>query len=171
MEEKKPKFGIRYGLMAAGGMILFTFLLYRGGIDVYLGPVAYLGYAIMITLAVLATLAQRKYQGGVLEFSEALKTAFTVFVIALAAQTLFTWALVNFFDPAFKPVLNKAINDRMEAYWKRQGMPDNLLEESMAKQRSGDPFILREMFLGFALSCILHFIISLPIAFIVKKKK
>jgi len=171
MEEKKQNIGIRYGLITACCLIAFTALLYWKGVDAFLSKAAYLGYAITISFATLAALLLRKRQGGELRFSEALKTCFTVFVIALAGQTLFTWLLVNYLDPAFKPVLNEATLLKMEAYWKSAGMPDDLREKSMAAQRSGDAYTLGQMTIGWAISCIVHFIISLLIALFVKKKK
>jgi hypothetical protein len=41
----------------------------------------------------------------------------------------------------------------------------------MADQRSGHPFAFGGMILGLAFSCVVHFIVALLIAAVVKKKK
>lgn len=171
MEAKKTDKGVLYGSIAALSMILFTIVLYFGGIKLYLSGFAYLGYAILISLAALAALAQKKANGGWLEFQAALKTSFTVFVLALAAQTLFTWLLLNIIDTHFKNALTQAIFEKTEAVMKKFGLSDDQMERAMTSERSKDQFSLSRMILGLAFNCIVHFIIALLIAAIVKKKK
>jgi hypothetical protein len=171
METKRQNTGLKFGLIAGIGLIVFTWGLYRGGLELYLSRTAYLGYVISIGLAVTAALMQRKANGGILAFQAALKTAFTVLVLALAAQTLFAWFLLNHVDTHFKDMLAKATLDRTEAFLKGQAMPADDLNKYMDDQRSHDPFSLGSMTLGLALWCIVQFIIALLIAAVVKKKK
>lgn len=152
-------------------MILFTTLLYVSGVQSFIGGVAYLGYVIMIGLAVAAALAQKKAGGGYLEFMEALKVCFTVFVIALIAQTLFTWLLLNVIDTHFKEVLKVEVIKKMQEVYTRFGIPSEKIDQAITDERTRDHYSLREMSMGFAFSCIVHFIIALVIAAIVKKKK
>jgi Protein of unknown function (DUF4199) len=160
-----------YGLIAALFMILFSFVLYLGGVGLYLGRIAYLGYAVSIGLAATATLAQKKQNGGWLEFQEALRIAFTVFVITLVAQTLFTWILVNFIDTHFKASLTTVELARDAEGMKWMGMDKDQVERAIAVERSKDFFSLSALSLSLAFVCIVHFIIALLIAAIVKKKK
>jgi Protein of unknown function (DUF4199) len=171
METKKRNIGLFYGLIASAGLIAFTVALYLGGVDTYLGGIARLGYAIPIGLAAVAALIQRKVNGGRLEFQPALRTSFTVLVLALAAQTLFVWLLVHWLDAHFGQNLAREMGVRTEAYMKDRGMPAGDLKKFMDDQRAHDPFALGGMLLGLAFSCIVQFIIALLIAAIVKKKK
>jgi hypothetical protein len=167
----KQNTGVFYGLIAAVSLTLFTTVLYLTGIDAYLSNIAYLGYVLLIGLAIAAVIAQRKANGGWLEFKEALKTAFTVFVLALAAQTLFIWILLNFIDPHFKELLAPAslVRDARVLKWFR--MPDDEIAQTIAAERGKDRFTLSAMSLGLAFSCIVHFIIAVLIAAFTKKKK
>src|ERR1700688_3444695 len=113
MPAKRP-IGLTYGLIGGACIVLFMTGLYKGGVNVYLGPLAWLGYFIMVGFAVAATQAEKKANGGSLEFVQALKTCFTVFVIVLAAQTLFVWLLVNYIDTNFKKVLTAEILKKTE---------------------------------------------------------
>jgi len=168
--EKRP-IGRTYGLITGLVMIVFTTLLYLAGVQSFIGGIAYLGYAIMIGLAAAAALAQKKAGGGYLEFMEALKVCFTVFVIALIAQTLFSWLLLNVIDPHFKVVLKEAVIKKMQEVYTRFGIPPEKIDQAIADERTRDHYSLKEMSMGFAFSCIVHFVIALVIAAIVKKKK
>jgi hypothetical protein len=168
---KRSNSAVFYGLIAAVCMVLFTLILYLQGVNVFIGGIGYLGYAISIGLAVAATLAQKRASGGVLEFQAALRTAFIVFVLALAAQTLFTWILVNFFDTHFRDALNAATLEKDARVFKRFGASDEDVTRAIAAEREKKPYTPGAMSLGFAFACVVHFIIALLIAAIVKKKK
>jgi hypothetical protein len=160
-----------YGLIAAVCIVLFTIVLYLQGAKVFIGGIGYLGYVITIGLAVAATMAQKRAHAGGLAFQAALKTAFTVFVIALAAQTLFTWILVNFIDTHFRDTLNAATLEKDARVFKSFGASDDDVTRVIAAERLKKPFTLGALSLGFAFSCVIHFILALLIAVIVKKKK
>lgn len=168
--EKRP-IARNYGLITGLVMILFTTLLYAAGVQSFIGGVAYLGYAIMIGLAAAAAVAQKKAGGGYLEFAEALKICFTVFVIALVAQTLFTWLLLNVIDTHFKEVLKSAVITKVQEVYTRFGIPSEKIDQAITDERARDHYSLKEMSMGFAFSCIVHFVIALVVAAIVKKKK
>jgi hypothetical protein len=88
--EAKSNVALTYGLIAGLVITVITLLQYLGGLDMYLSPVGYISYLIIITMAVLAALKVRKSNEGFLEFSQALKVTFTVFAIAMLIQTIFT---------------------------------------------------------------------------------
>ena len=152
-------------------MIVFTTLLYLGGVKSFIGGIAYLGYVIMIGLAATAALVQKKANGGYLEFAEALKICFTVFVLALVIQTLFTWLLLNVIDPHFKAVLKDAVIKKMQEVYSQFGITQDKIDKAITEEQTIDHYSLKEMSMGFAFSCIVHFVIALVIAAIVKKKK
>jgi Protein of unknown function (DUF4199) len=160
-----------YGCIAGLSMIIFTMVLYRAGVNVFLGWIAYLGYAILIGLSIAATLAARRAGDGYLPFREALKVSFTVFVIALAAQSLFTWLLLNFFDLHFKQALTQGNLEKSEAFLRKLGMPDDKVDQELATEKSKDQFSFGLMTFGLAISYIVHFIVALIIAALVKKKQ
>ena len=160
-----------FGGFAAIGLVAFTGILYFCGLSVYLSGYAYLGYVISIGLAAIAAMVQRRMNGGWLGFQEALRTSFTVLVLALAAQTLFTWFLLNVADTHFRDALAAESLKRTEEFLRAHGMPASDLEKVMTDQRSSHPFSFWPMMLGLAFSCVVHFIVALLIAAVVKKKK
>jgi hypothetical protein len=168
---KKKPIGLIVGLTGGACIVVFMTVLYKSGVDVYLGPLARLGYLFMFGFAVAACLIQKKAQGGSLEFMAAVRVAFTVFVIVLAMQTLFSWLLVNYLDRPFKEVLNKAVQEKMIAAYREFGMPEDKINEQVATEKGKDPYTLGSMLTGLAFVYIVFFIISLVIAAIVKKKK
>ena len=171
MKEKKQYTGAIYGGIAGVVLIVLTTVLYLGGVEWYLSRTAYLGYIIMIGLAVMATLMQRRAGGGWLDFQEALKTAFTVMALALAVQTIFAWILVNFIDTHFRDLLTQAVIARWEAVLRSDRVTGETFERTMADVRAKDGWSLSAMSLGFALSCIAHFFVALLIAAVVKRKR
>jgi uncharacterized protein DUF4199 len=171
MSLKRQHIAPIYGCIAGLCMIIFMTVLYYGGVNVYLGGIAYLGYAILIGLSIAATLAVKKASDGYLPFREALKASFTVFVIALAAQTLFTWVLLNILDPHFKLLLTEANLRKLEEVMRQMGMSDDKVDEVMKAEKGKDQFTLSLMAMGLAFSYVVHFIIALLISAIVKKKQ
>lgn len=167
---KRPV-GLIYGLIGGACIVLFMTVLYKGGVQLYLGPAAWLGYVIMIGFAITAALIQKKANGGFLEFAAAAKTCFTVFVIVLAMQTLFVWLLVNKIDPHFKEQLTRAVQDKIEAAYKNFGYAPDKIDELMTEEKGKDQFTLGGMITALAFVYIIFFMISLVIAAIVKKKK
>ena len=63
MAEKKLNSGVFYGLIAAVFMVVFSFVLYLGGVGLFIGRIAYLGYVVLIGLAATAALMQKKANG------------------------------------------------------------------------------------------------------------
>jgi hypothetical protein len=171
MNEKKQNTGMIYGGIAGLTLIVLTTILYLGGVELYLGRVRYLGYIMMIGLAVMATLMQRRANGGWLDFQSALKMAFTVMALALAVQTLFAWILLNFLDTHFKEVLGQAVIAKWDAYLRAEKVGGEQFDRTMADVRGKDQFSFGAMSLGYALSCIAHFFVAVLIAAIVKRKK
>jgi len=168
--EKKP-IGLIFGLTGGACIILFMTGLYKGGVDVYLGRLAWLGYAIMIGFGVAATLVKRKANGGELLLMQALKTAFTVFVIELLLQTLFIWLLLNYLDTHFRDVLIVELDKRTEEAYRYVGYDQQKINEMMQQIRGSDHFPLGGMLTSLTTVYIVFFLFSLLIAAVVKKKK
>ena len=169
--EAKPNVGLSYGLIAGLVITVITLLQYLGGLDMFLSPIGYTSYLIIITMAVLAALKVRKSNEGFLEFSEALKVTFTVFAIAMLIQTIFTYVLMNFIDVPFKEAVSQEVMNKTEVMLKKFGMSDSQIDAQLEKERATDQFSIARILLGYAISCIVAFIFCLLISLIVKKSK
>ena len=169
--EVKSNIGLNYGLIAGLVITVITLLQYLGGLDMYLSPVGYVSYLVIITMAVLAALKVRKSNEGFLEFSQALKVTFTVFVIAMLIQTIFTYVLMNFIDVSFKEAVSQEVINKSEVMLKKLGFSDSKIDDELEKARSMDQFSFGKVLLGYGISCIVAFIFCLLISLIVKKSK
>lgn len=159
------------GLIAGLVMCLITLFLYLGGVEMFLSGLAWLGYLVIIAIAVIGGLRHRKLNGGYLSFAEALRTVFLIFALGFLLQTLFTYVLFNYIDVPFRDALTQAGMDKAEEMMKRLGASESQIEE--ARKNANDPNnnSLGRTLLSYAFLCIFFFIISLIIAAIIRKKK
>jgi hypothetical protein len=169
MEQKKFHF-LQFGLLSAGVSILFYVILYLAGVEYFLSLWAYLAIVIYILFAVIACLNEKKTYGGYLEFSNALKTSFGIFVISSFAATIFSYVLLNFIDTDFKIALDRYAIIVTEKYLKSWGMQDAELNKTITDLKNTDYYSLNQMLLNFAYSCIFWFLFALIISAIIKKK-
>jgi hypothetical protein len=171
MQPKKISIALTYGLIAGLAMVLLTTILYLAGVNAFLGKFAYFGNLLPLAMAIVASLAEKKARGGFLEFRDALKVAFLVFVIALALQTLFNWILLNFIDQPFRQAVEQETMLRTERWLQRIGMSQEKTDEAIAREQGVNHFTLPRLITGLAIWYIVLFLVSLLIAAIVKKKK
>ncbi|HEY8970835.1 MAG TPA: DUF4199 domain-containing protein [Puia sp.] len=171
MKSGKISIAVTCGLIAGLVLILLTTLLYLGGVNSFLGYGGWFGYLLLISAAVVAPVMKKKAQNGFLEFREALKDAFLVFVIALLLQTLFIWILMNFIDTNFRDALEQAILAKTEQLLQRFGAHQEDIDTALARQKGRNQYALSSLLLGLCVSYVVFFLISLVIAAIVKRKK
>jgi Protein of unknown function (DUF4199) len=171
MAVKKISIALLFGLIAAGSMILFIMATYLAGPKAFAGGIAFLGYVIIIALGAAAALVQKRANGGWLPFQDAVKVCFTVFVLGLAARTLFPWLLVNVIDPHFRQLVKPEMIANAERSYRSLGVPEDTIRQQIEAVKNEDPFPLGSMLLLLAITYIIYFFIALLIAAIVKRKK
>ena len=159
-----------YGGIAALGMIGVTVVTWKNGMDAFLSMGAYSMYIFPVDLAIVATLAEKKRRNGVLSFREALKPAFGTIVVALVIHAIFTLVLVKWIDPGFGRKLPDAVAAKMEATYRRFGVPEDEIAGAVADQKKSDPFGFGATFWGLAQKCIVGFVISALIAAIIGQR-
>lgn len=170
MKSGKISIAVACGLIAGLALILLITILYLGGIDAFLGY-SWFSWLILISAAIVAPVMEKKAQGGYLEFRDALKAAFLVFVIALFLQSIFSWILMNFIDRGFRDALEHATLDKVEKFMQSLKMDQDVIDKSLDEQRGKNQYALPKILLSLCLTYIVCFLISLLIAAIVKKKK
>jgi hypothetical protein len=163
--------GLWFGLIAGLVMVIYTLCLYLAGVDYFLGKIAWLGYILIITMAVWAGLRQKKANGGFLAFGEALKVVFMVFALGFLMQTLFSYVLFNYIDTGFRDALTQATLQKTEEFMKAFGATDQQIDKAMSEAGKKDNYSFGNVLLGYGIWCIVFFIVSLIIAAIIKKKK
>jgi hypothetical protein len=160
-----------YGLLYGGVSVVFTVILYLGGVKWFLNPVAYLGYVIPIAFAVLAASHQKKLQGGYIEFSEALKTIFQVLVTGSLISVVFDWVLFNYIDVPFRQALMQESAVKIEKMLEKLKMPQDQIDKAVDDMLNSNNYTIGKLLLGFAFRCIGLFILALIVAAIMKKKR
>jgi hypothetical protein len=169
MSGKRVSIPVQFGLIAAGAEVLFILGTYWAGPKVFVGGIAFLSYLIAIVFAVAAVMVKKKANGGSIAFQEAVKTSFTVFVMALAMRVLFPWLLVNYIDPHFRDQLIPEMVAQAEKGYRRFGVAEDRIQEQVESLKK-EPFPLGSMLTGLAWSYIVFFFVSLLIGSIVKRK-
>ena len=167
---KKMPVALLYGSIAALGMIGVTTLSYLRGTQAFIGSAAYLMYVFPLVLAVVAALAEKRRKAGLLPFRDALKACFGVIVLSLAVQTLFTWILVKWIDPAFGRSLPAAVLTKMEATSRQFHIPEEDIASSLAEQKKSDPFGVGPMLTGLARNYIVAFPVAVLFAAVIGQR-
>ena len=168
---RSSNIGLTYGLITGLIVCIITLLQYLGGITTYLSAIGFVVYLVLIVIAVLAGLKQKKLNGGYLEFGEALKITFSVIASALLLQTLFTYVLLNFIDIPFKQAVAQEALNRTEEFMRKFGTSDSKIDELLDQAREKDSFSFGNMILGYCIWCIVWFLVCLVISAIIKRNK
>jgi len=171
MEGKKPNYGLSYGVILGLVSIIYTVILYLGGVKLFLSPLAWVAWCIPIVIAVLGGLKQKKALGGYMSFGEALKTVFLVFVIGTLISTAFNYVLLNYIDVPFREALAQESAVVMEKMMRKFGASETTIEKSVADTLNGNSYSIGKVLLGYVFFLIGWFIVSLIIAAIIKKNK
>ncbi|MCR9290686.1 DUF4199 domain-containing protein [Saprospiraceae bacterium] len=89
-----------YGILAGAGTVLYLLLFYLFDRSLFLnGGVTWSSLIIYLAFMYKAVVEKRDAEGGEIEFKDALKPAFTVYVIANFIYYSFIYLMFNFFDP------------------------------------------------------------------------
>ncbi len=170
MEKKPTNPLLQYGVLSAVVGLVVYIGLYLGGVKLMTSPIAYAAYLLPIIFAVLGCIAAKKQNEGFLEFPQALKISFGIFVLTTLATSLFSYVLLNFIDPEFKQAMQQVTLEMTEKMMKRFGASQDQIDKALDEASKKDNFSFGSVMLGFAFNCFISFLISLIIAVIVKKK-
>lgn len=162
---------VLYGIINGVVSILFTFLLYLGGANMFVSPIAYLGLVLPVVVCVIGALMIKKQHGGYLEFKDALKATVTILVIGSLMATIFQFVLFNYIDVPFREALAQVTADQAEKMMRKFGMPEDQIEKAVEETLSKNNYTIGRLMLGFVFSCIGSFIVGLIISAIIKRKR
>ena len=171
MEKKRTEVGFTYGLISGLASVIFSLLLYLGGVKWFVNPIAYAWVLVPIAIAVLAGLKQKKLGEGYLDFAAALKVVFTTFVIGTVISTLFSYVLFNYIDVPFREALTQETAEKAQQMMQKFGANQEQIDKATEDMMKGNNYSFSKQMLGAAFFCIFWFVISLIIAAIIKKKK
>lgn len=171
--ERRSKIGMTYGLIGGIVLIVHTLSLYLfGGAKSFTSAsLSLIMYVLITVVAVLAGLAQKKANGGYLDFGTGLKTVFTTFALAFLLQTVFNYVLFNYIDTSFRDEMARLAMEKMEEMLRSFNVPEEKIEQSLQDMASRNNFSIGSVTLGYGMMCIISCIVSLIIAAIIKKNK
>ncbi|MEY2586316.1 MAG: hypothetical protein RLY11_165 [Bacteroidota bacterium] len=163
---------LQYGAMSAVSAVLIFVVLYILGAEYFMSPVAWISsYLLPILFAVIGALQVKKKNNGYLNFNEALKVIFGVFVLTGIVSTIVSFFIFNYLDVAFAERMKQLTIEKSQETMAKFNVPESEMEKAMEKISEQDFFSAGSLFKSFAYACILYFIEALIIAAIIKKKK
>ncbi|MBO9205381.1 MULTISPECIES: DUF4199 domain-containing protein [Niastella] len=163
--------GLIYGFINGAVAIVFTVLLYLGGAKMFVSPIAYCGIVLPIVVCVLGLLQIKKQQGGYLEFGQALKTSFQIFVIGSLIASIFQFVLFNYIDVPFRQALAQETAQKAEQWMRNFGASESEIEKKVDETMDQNNYTVGRLLLGFVFGCIFWFIVSLIVSAIIKRKR
>lgn len=166
MQKRQVFYGIAAGIVCVGYYLVFYLIEKK----LFFHPWVYWSsWLPFLGLMVFATLRDRKMVEGPYALRQALKTCFSVFVIGSAIFQCFYYILFNFADPSLVQIQQEVIRESLEYY--RANLGDRVvgqLEQGAAADRL--KYGLGTAVQSFARSAIGGFIVSLALAFALKKE-
>ncbi|MCF8236743.1 MAG: DUF4199 domain-containing protein [Saprospiraceae bacterium] len=161
---------INYGLIGGMAAIALSLLYYLMNVSGFITWGAWFSYLALGATMVMAGLAIRKAQDGFIEFKEALKVTFLVWVIGTILTTLFMYAMFNFIDPGLVDVQKEVTMEWMEKF--TANMDEETLDEINKRiAEEGFGLNLKKSLLGYGVGLIFPgFIIALIVSLIIRRK-
>jgi hypothetical protein len=159
----KNTIGIKYGILAGVGLMLYFLLFYYMDKNRMMEAwVSWSSLFLVLICTFLAVSQQRETNSGIIEFKEALKTGFTVIVLSNLLYYAFFFVLLKS-DPELVSILKQNILDAYKSILSE--------EEWTAMEKSYENFSFRfsEALLYFAKSTIGEFFIALLVAALLKR--
>lgn len=168
---------VKLGLLYGGVSILISLIVYftnpKGMLD-FTSWHMILGYILMIAFPYMASKRARDANGGYLAFGEALVPAMVTFTIGFLMQSIYSYLLLNYFDPGLQETLAVAAREMIEGTWDMMGLTEEMklqAAEDLEKQQAGQ-FTLWSSTINFIVGLFFPgLVISAIVAAIVKKQE
>lgn len=172
VRKESMKYGVYLGVISVVVSIVSMYVLVNNA-DFKTTSFVTGGVALVLIIGLSAYFAVllRKVAGGFWSFSEALKAIFVMLAIAVILSTVGT-ALFNAINPEPQQIVfDKTINNTIEMM-EDMGADDDLIDKQVAdleKTRDGlREFSFMQTFKGLGVSLIMHFILALILAAVLK---
>lgn len=164
---------VKWGLIGSAVVIIYSIIMYVIDSSLLVNTWAgLLGFVVLIAVVVMGVKEVRTAQGGFISLSEALFTAFLVYVIATLINTGFNYVLFNWVDPNLPVILKeKAIETTVEMMQKFGGSEEDINKVLEQMDEQMDLASASTMFWNFLKGSAFGFIVSFIIALIMKKKR
>ncbi|WP_299620617.1 DUF4199 domain-containing protein [uncultured Tenacibaculum sp.] len=156
-EASTKKSIIDYGLITSIASIFITLIGYAMGNAANPGLVlGIIGFVVPITLIVLGIKNFKKRNNGFLKWAQAVKVGIGITIIWGLIALTFQYVLENYIDPNILEQKAELLRTQLENW----GMDEDQIEESIEKQKNGNPLLGNALgllffaFIGFVVSAI-----------------
>jgi hypothetical protein len=171
MPAKKVSIPLLFALIAAGTMVLVVVGTWLAGPEAFVGWPVWLGRSVVILMAAIATSAERRARGGILDFRAAFRVAFGILALAIIAQSIVVWLIPNVIDPHFNKRLVPVLLENAAKQQKQFSIPDDQAKLTMDDIRNNNQFSLGRVITGAGFQLLLLGVIALLIAVTVRSRK
>lgn len=163
---------LQFGGFSALIAVLVFVIIYVMGAEYFMSPLVWISsYLFPLIFSVWACIIVKRKQEGFLEFREALKINFGVFVLTGLASSLFTYIMFNFVDTAFAESFKQITIEKTLEFMNKFKVPETEIDKAIDELVNKELFSAGNLFKSFAYTCIFYFIEALIVAAIIKKKK
>jgi hypothetical protein len=163
---------LSFGSLSALFAILVFVIIYIVGAEYFLSPLVWISsYGMPLVFSIWASLTIKKKQDGFLEFREALKINFGVFVLTGIAGSIFSYLMFNIVDVSFAESLKQITIDKTVEFMNKFNVPETDIDKAIDDLIKRDLWSANSLLKSFAYTCIFYFIEALIVAAIIKKKK
>ena len=131
--------GLRYGLFLGAAGVVIYLLCYI--IDIKLLFSSWIGFAnigLIIAATILAVRAERKAQGGYLEFGEVVLTSLGTILVSTLITVAFTYILYNFIQPDLAQKGKEIVMSNAEQMMVKFGAPQSQIDKAMEDMEAQD---------------------------------
>ncbi len=164
---------VKWGAIGSAAIIIYSIILYVIDSSLLVSTwAALLGLVVLILVLVMGVKEVRTAQEGFISLSEALFTAFLIYVIASFLNSAFNYVLFNWIDPNLPILLKeKAIETTVEMMQKFGGSEADINKVLEQMDKDMDLGSASNLFWNFLKGSAFGFIIAFIIALILKKKR
>jgi len=161
---------IKYGAFAGLVTIAYFLLFYAISPRLMLSSwVNWGSLLIYIGFMAMACHQERAELGREYDLKQALRTAFTVYVLASVLYYAFNYLMFNFFDPVLVEIQRELVLENLERMSGVLG-EDNVEQMQQQYEKESFELTLSNILLSFAWSLIGGFIISLALAAVMRRR-
>lgn len=164
---------VKWGAIGAAVVIIYSIIMYVVDSTLMVNMWAgFVGLAVLLIVIVMGVKEVRAAQEGFISLSEALFTAFLIYVIASLLNTVFNYVLFNWIDTNLPMLLKeKAIETTVEMMQKFGASEEDINKTLEQMDDKMDLASASTMFWNFLKGSAFGFVISFIIALIMKRKR
>jgi len=145
--------GIYFGIILGAILSFITAASYAIDISFLLKPwLMGVNFLLVIVLGVIAISSVKKLMDGFISFKDAFSTFFMVIVVGFLISTIVAFLIFNVIDPEAKEVLKQMSIEKVTEMMEKFNVPEEALDEAIAKIEETDSFSLTSPFSSFITS-------------------